>query len=126
MTGDGSTMIAERRKNDRRAWWMRAYQSVITTVIAAVIVLGVQTLANLDKSVAAITPRLDSIDMQVAGAYRASEARVVISSLQRQIEHGDAKDADHDRKLDDLDHRVDAIERRHGTAAAQAAKRAKP
>ena len=124
MTGDGSTMIAERRKNDRRAWWMRAYQSVITTVIAAAIVWGVQTLANLDKSVAAIRPRLDSIDLQVAGSYRSSEARVAIASLQRQIERGDAKDADHDRKLDDLDHRVDAIERRHG-AAASAAKRAR-
>lgn len=104
---------------------MRAYQSVITTVIAAAIVWGVQTLANLDKSVAAITLRLDSIDMQVAGAYRSSEARIAIASLQRQIEQGDARDANHDRKLDELDHRVDAIERRQGTAAASAAKRAR-
>lgn len=116
----------ERRKIDRAVKWERRFQSAGITLACLAIVWGVQTLANLDKSVAEIKPRLDSIDLQVAGAYRASEARVVISSLQRQIEHGDAKDADQDRKLDDLDHRVDAIERRHGTAAAQAAKRAKP
>lgn len=119
-------MVEERRKSERRAWWMRAYQSVITTVIAAAIVWGVQTLANLDKSVAAITPRLDSIDLQVAGSYRSSEARIAIASLQRQLDAGDAKDADHDRKLDDLDHRVDAIERRHGTAAVARRNGARP
>lgn len=115
----------ERRKIDRAVKWERRFQSAGITIACAAIVWGIQTLAALDKSVAAMTPRLDSIDMQVAGAYRASEARIAISSLQRQIEHGDAKDADHDRKLDDLDHRVDAIERRHG-AATSAAKRAKP
>ncbi len=116
----------ERRKIDRAVKWERRFQSAGIALACAAIVWGVQTLANLDKSVAAITPRLDSIDLQVAGAYRASEARIAISGLQRQIENGDRKDADHDRKLDDLDHRVDAIERRHGTAAASAAKRAKP
>lgn len=115
-------MVEERRKSERRAWWMRAYQSVITTVIAAAIVWGVQTLANLDKSVASITPRLDSIDVQVSGAYRASEARIAIASLQKQIEHGDARDADHDHQIEQLGSRVYMLERELPRSAQKRAK----
>lgn len=112
----------ERRKIDRAVKWERRFQSAGIALACAAIVWGVQTLANLDKSVAAITPRLDSIDLQVAGAYRASEARIAIASLQKQIEHGDARDADHDHQIEQLGSRVYMLERELPRSAQKRAK----
>ncbi len=103
----------ERRKIDRAVKWERRFQSLAISLVGVGITWGVSTLASLDKSMAAVVPHLEQIDMQVAAMYRAKDAQRDIAELRRDITTGDARDAEHDRKIDELGTRVTALERTH-------------
>lgn len=102
----------ERRKFDHRAQIHRWFQSAMVSLLVAAVIWGVQTLANLDKSVAAIVPRMDNIEIQASSAYRATDAKRDFADLVRRIDTGDARDAAHDTTLQSLDHRVTKLEAR--------------
>jgi len=108
----------ERRKFDHRAQIHRWFQSAIVSLLVAAVIWGVQTLANLDKSVAAIVPRMDSIEIQASAAYRATDAKRDFADLVRRIDNGDIRDNGHDQALLSLDHRVTKLEARTSLRAA--------
>ena len=83
-------------------------------LMTSAIVWGVVTLTNLDKAYAITAAKLQDIEIRIAGAYPAAEAK-------RDIEVTRLRLDTLDRRVDALDGRVQFLERRAGVPAVREA-----
>lgn len=95
---------------ERGRWIERKFQSVMLGIMTSAIVWGVVTLTNVDKSQALTAVKLQDIEIRIAGAYPAAEAK-------RDVEFTRLRLDTIDRRVDALDGRVQYLERRAGLPA---------
>ena len=96
-----------REQKDRKAARERRFQSVVVgAVIPALLWWVGSTLIRVDKTMPLIDQRLQSIEIQSAGAYTKADAKVANDSLNERITANTAK-------VDALDDRVRIIEIEH-------------
>ena len=99
---------------ERGKWIERKFQSLMLGLMTSAIVWGVVTLTNLDKAYAITAAKLQDIEIRIAGAYPAAEAK-------RDIEVTRLRLDTLDRRVDALDGRVQFLERRAGVPAVREA-----
>lgn len=92
---------------ERGKWIERKFQSLMLGLMTSAIFWGVVTLTNLDKAYAITAAKLQDIEIRIAGAYPAAEAK-------RDIEVTKLRLDTLDRRVDALDGRVRFLERRAG------------
>ena len=76
----------EQQRKERRVQWERRFQSVMVTLVAAGIVWGVQTLVNVDKSLALAVQKQSEFEIALAGMYRSTDARRDVEGLSARID----------------------------------------
>lgn len=100
--------IDDNDRKERRVQWERRAQSVMLSLVSAAIIWGVSTLASVDRAIAGLQPRIDSLDVQIAGAYRASEARLAVDGMTARITATEQRVERVDRRLDRVETAITA------------------
>jgi uncharacterized protein YoxC len=90
----------------RKVQWERRFQSAMLTIAVAGVIWVVQTLANVDKGMAAILPRINTIEVQISGMYRATDARRDVADMTARI-------GTTEQRVERIESRLDRVEDAH-------------
>lgn len=98
------TRDADRR--ERRTRWERRFQSVTLSVATAGILWAGSTLGELKVSSAVIQNRVDGLDAQMSGLYRANDAKRDVNEMKARI-------ATTEQRVEAIEGRIASVERQH-------------